>query len=99
MCEKLVTGTPKEPATDDTGKATCVFYDSWNSVELKLLDDICQLCYSERICAKFKDTSGGEVDIVPYHALRQAVYEHESSDDDSFITSHSLDDSSDGDPS
>ena len=57
------------------------------------------MCYSEKVCAKFKDSSGGEVDIIPYHALRQAVYDNESSVDDSFITSHSFDGSSDSDSS
>ena len=99
ICERLVTGTPKEPAVDASGKTNCVFQEAWNSVELKVLDDICQMCYSEKACAKFKDSSGGEVDITPYHALRQAVYDMESSDDDSFITSHSFDGSSDSDSS
>ena len=99
ICEKWVTATPKEPALDSSGKSNRDFKESWNSVELKVLDDVCQLCYSEKVCAKFKEFSGGKEDITPYNALRQAVYDPESSDGDSFIISHSSDSSSDNDSS
>ena len=96
-CNGYIIGIPKKPALNSRGKKKCEFKASQGSIELKVLDDICQLCYSETRCAKFKEFSGGRVDITPYNTLRQSVYV--SSDGDSCITSHSLDSDSDSDSS
>ena len=79
-CNGYIIGIPKKPALNSRGKKKCEFKASQGSIELKVLDDICQLCYSETVCAKFKGFSGGRFDITPYNVLRQAAYDEVSSE-------------------
>ena len=96
ICSDYVIGTPKAPALDSRGKKKCEFKASWGSTELKVLDDICQFCYSETVCTKFKEFVGGRISFTPYNMLRQAFYDAVSSDGGSVIPSRSFDsDSSD----
>ena len=99
ICNDYIIGIPEKPALTSRGKKKCECKASWDSIKLKVLDEICQFCYSETVCAKFKELSGGRVNITPYNALRQSVYEEVSSDGDSGVTSHSWDSSSDNDSS